>query len=195
MLKLIAHLIVAALLWFGTTALGFNIAGRIVVIVIGAFAVHFIWERIFHSPYDYLGAMQVSLDDPIMKDAVQRAKETWPAFVAVYPEHREDSVVRFRLRNDRGAVENVWGDLLELTPAEAKVYLRTLPVEHSGPLDRNMTVPIEDITDWQLEFHDGTLAGGYTNRAMFKIFERQQGYMHPKFEKHMSRFVELGEKK
>ena len=32
---------------------------------------------------------------------------------------------------------------------------------------------------------------GYTNRAMFKIFEREQGYMHPKFQVHMKRFVEL----
>jgi uncharacterized protein YegJ (DUF2314 family) len=54
-----------------------------------------------------------------------------------------------------------------------------------------MTVPVSDVTDWQIEFRDGTLRGGFTNRAMYKIFERQEGHMPARFLEQLKRFKEL----
>jgi len=132
--------------------------------------------------------MPVANDDPIMQQAVQRAKETFGEFRTLYPAHREDSMVKFRFKTDSGATENLWGDLLELEETRAKVYVRTPPMQHSGTLDRTMEIDVDGIVDWQIELRDGTLRGGFTNQALFRIFERQEGYMHPKFKQHMSRF-------
>jgi uncharacterized protein YegJ (DUF2314 family) len=102
-------------------------------------------------------------------------------------------MVKFRFKTDQGANENLWADLLSLSSTEAEVYVRTPPVEHEGQMERTLKVPIDDIVDWQVEFRDGTLAGGFSNRAMFKIFEREEGYMHPEFKEHIGRFRDLQE--
>ena len=54
-----------------------------------------------------------------------------------------------------------------------------------------MTVPIDSIVDWQVEFPDGTLRGGYSNLAFFKIYEREEGAMPPKFLEQVARFKGL----
>ena len=193
MLKLVMHVVVATVLWLGTGALGLHVALRIGAVMLGGVAVHFVWERLIFKPYAYLGARPVPSDDPVMIEAVNQAKASWDQFVAIYPEHREDSMVKFRFKTDRGTTENLWGDLISLSSTEAEVYVRTPPVEHEGQMERTVKVPIDDIVDWQVEFRDGTLAGGFSNRAMFKIFEREEGYMHPEFKDHIGRFRDLQE--
>jgi uncharacterized protein YegJ (DUF2314 family) len=90
-----------------------------------------------------------------------------------------------------GKVENVWGDLLELGETTAKIFLRTAPVEEADIKDRTMTIPVSDIDDWQIEFRDGTLRGGFTNQAMFRIFQREEGYMPKQFIEQLQRFKEV----
>ncbi len=100
-------------------------------------------------------------------------------------------MVRFCFETDTGTVEHLWGDLLEIDDEQATVYLRTPPVDHNVELDRTMTIKRDQINDWQLEFRDGTLRGGYTNRAMFKIYEREEGWIHPKLMVQIRRFKEV----
>ena len=188
MLKLLSHIIVAAGLWFGTRALGVHWALACGAVVAGAFAVHFVWERVFFQPYAYLGTMPLASDDPLMAAARADARASFEKFRQLFPEHSRDTMVRFALRVKNGDVEYVWGDLLELTETTAKVYLRTPPVAEADLPNRTMDIKVEDIDDWQIEFTDGTLQGGFTNRALFRIFEREQGYMHPAFTEHMARF-------
>jgi uncharacterized protein YegJ (DUF2314 family) len=186
--KLISHILLAVVLWLATGAFGAPLLVRLAAILVGAFIVHLTWEKFLGSPFEDLGAMPIADDDPLMLDAIERAKTRWPDFVAIYPEHRTDSMVKFRFLTDRGSTENLWGDLVELTPETATVYVRTPPIEHDGAIERTMPVPVSNIVDWQVEFTDGTLRGGYTNRALFKIFEREQGFMHPQFQAHVDRF-------
>ena len=188
MLKLVVHVAVALSLWLGLAYFGFGAATKCGAVVAGAVAVHFIWERVFFNPFLYLGAMPVSNDDPLMAEARRLAAESMPTLHALFPEHRHDTTVRFALAVKSGKREKVWGDLLELTDTTAKVYLRTPPVEEADIPDRNMTIPVADIDDWQIEFADGTLRGGFTIQAMFRIFERQEGYLHPAFHEQQHRF-------
>jgi uncharacterized protein YegJ (DUF2314 family) len=191
MIKLISQLIVAAAVWMGLRSLDVG-AGWRVVAVLGGFAiVHLVWERLFFNPYLHLGAMPFASDDPLMVAAMAKGRETLPAFLKLYPEHSDDSVVRFRFVTSKGEIEWLWGDLLSVEGDDARVYVRTPPVDHDGELERTMTVPLSDVTDWQIEFRDGTLRGGFTNRAMFKIFERQEGHMPAQFLEQLQRFKEL----
>ncbi len=38
-----------------------------------------------------------------------------------------------------------------------------------------MEIAVDTIDDWQIEQPDGSLLGGYTNQAMFKVYEREDG--------------------
>lgn len=191
MLKLVAHLIVAAVIIIGGGR--FDVAGWVTgIAVVGGFvAVHFAWEHYFRNPFELLGAFPISDDDPLMVAAKFEAKASWQAFLLVYPEHRQDCIIKFRLATTDDSVENVWGDLLEIDSESAKVYLRTLPVAEMDLPDRNLVIPAEDIVDWQIEFQDGTLRGGFTMRATFRIFEREEGYMPPAFLEQLARYKPL----
>ena len=189
--KTILHIIVALCVWFGLTYFHLHWGIKLGAIVVGAILVHFVWEHFIYNPFFYLGAMPVANDDPVMLEAVENGKSTFTKFLEIYPDHKTDSCVRFRFETDSGAVENLWGDLLEITEDQATVYLRTAPVDHNGELDRKMTIDRDQINDWQVEFRDGTLRGGYTNRAMFKIYEREEGMIHPKLLVHFHRFKDI----
>jgi uncharacterized protein YegJ (DUF2314 family) len=191
MLKLILHIAVAAALWFGLGHFGLGWLARLVAVVIGAFGVHYVWERFANSPFLYLGARPFSPDDPLMVEAVQKARSSLDRMRTLYPEHCTDTVVRFPLRTKSGRIEQVWGDLLELGSDTAKVYLRTLPVEEAELPDRTIDVALADISDWQIEMPDGSLRGGFTNRAMFRIFEREEGAPHPAAKEQLARFKDV----
>jgi uncharacterized protein YegJ (DUF2314 family) len=190
MQKLLLHIAVACAIWFGATALGAPWWLRALALIPGAFMVHWIWERFMFQPFAYLGAMPVSNDDPVMAEARAKAKETFGNFRELYPEHRSDSVVRFALKTDDGNIEKVWGDLLELEESKAKIYLRTPPVGKVNLPERTMEIAVSDIEDWQIAMRDGSIRGAYTIMALCKIFEREEGYMHPKFKEHLERFVD-----
>jgi uncharacterized protein YegJ (DUF2314 family) len=190
-LKLVAHLVVAAGIWFGLQSIGLGAGSRVALIVGGAILVHFVWERFFFDPYLYLGSMPIAADDPLMVAAMAKGRDTLPAFLSVYPDHASDSIVKFKFTTSAGEVEWLWGDLLSVEDDHARVYLRTPPVKHDGELDRAMTIALADVVDWQIEFRDGTLRGGFTNKAMFKVFEREQGYMPRQFLEQLQRFKDL----
>lgn len=191
MQKLVAHLIVAAGLWFGLGHFGVSPLWRAAAIVGGAFAVHLIWERLFCQPFVHLGARGIDPDDPLMKEARRLAAETMPALRALFPEHPHDTVVRFGLRVKSGKTEFVWGDLLELSDSTAKVFLRTPPTEEADIPDRTLTILVADIDDWQVEFRDGTLRGGFTNRAVFRITEREEDRLHPTLREELQRYRDI----
>jgi uncharacterized protein YegJ (DUF2314 family) len=191
--KLLAQTVVGLLMWHGMGWCGGGWLLQTIAVLIGVVLVHRVWERFVFQPYDYLGVLPVADDDPIMLDALATARATLPAFIRAFPGHPRDSMVKFRVTTPSGRGELVWADLLEITGDTAKAYVRTPPAESTPDFRPDMTVAVADILDWQIEASDGTLRGGYTNRALFRIFERTEGYMHPKFLVHLRRFRELDE--
>jgi uncharacterized protein YegJ (DUF2314 family) len=160
----------------------------------GAVAVHVIWERLIFNPYLYRGAIQVSNDDPVMQEALEKARQTVPLFLGkVFPEHRQDSMVKFRFKTSSGEVEYLWADLLEVNGDKLRVYVRTPPLHHDQPMDQSHEICLDEVMDWQVECRDGAIRGGYTNRALFTIFEREQGYLHPKLRMQQARFRDVEE--
>jgi len=154
-------------------------------------ALYFVWERVFFDPFLYLGGRLVDPQYPLMIAAKKKAIEELPQFVRLFKERPNDSTIKFAFETDQAETEFLWGDLLDLSETEAKVFLRTPPINHEGLLEREMTVPIDSIVDWQVEFSDGTLRGGYFNLVLFKIYEREEGAMHPKFLEQVARYKGL----
>jgi uncharacterized protein YegJ (DUF2314 family) len=128
-----------------------------------------------------------------MLAAFDDAKSTWPQFLELFREYPRDSLIKFRLRTKSGEIENVWGDLLELNPETAVTYLRTLPVGDVDLSDRRLTIPTADIVDWQVMVADGSLRGGFTQQATFRIMERENGSLPPQFAEQMKRYRPLSE--
>jgi hypothetical protein len=155
-----------------------------------AIVVHAILERGRRAP-GHLGATAVAHDDPLMVAALDEARRTWSTFLRLYREHPETSIVKFRLRTTSGEIENVWGDLLELDAERATVSLRTPPIGKTDVRDPRITVPLADIVDWQVMFPDGTLRGGYTQQATFRIIERDRGRLPHKFAEQLARYRAL----
>jgi uncharacterized protein YegJ (DUF2314 family) len=156
-------------------------------VVFGAICVHVVFERLFAATRP-MGAAAISNDDPLMLSAMEEAKRTWPQFQQLFEAHPKDSLVKFRLTTKAGDIENVWGHLLEMTADTAMVYLRTLPVGEADISSRRMTIPLTDIVDWQVMFADGSLRGGFTQQATFRIIEREEGAMPRKFSEELARY-------
>jgi uncharacterized protein YegJ (DUF2314 family) len=194
LLKLIMHVAVAAALWFGLGAGEIGIPWRFGAIVVGAVLVHLLWEWWLHPPYYNPGAMPIHLDDPLLKEAVAEGRATLPRFLeSIYPTHAKDTCVRFPFTSDFGTVEHLWADLLEVNGDRAMVFVRTFPIEHQGDFEPRMEISVAQISDWQVEYRDGTLRGGFTNRATFKIVERAHGYLPRDMKEQLARFRDLDE--
>ncbi len=128
-----------------------------------------------------------------MLSALAEAKRTWSDLLRLYPQHEQDTMVKYRLRTKSGDIENVWGDLLELRSDDATVYLRTPPVGDVDIPDRRMVIPVADIVDWQIEFTDGSLRGGFTQQATFRIIEREQGSLPRQLVEQLARYRPMEE--
>jgi hypothetical protein len=185
--KLLLHLVTAIALvllgrsqewpWWLTTA----------AVIAGFMGVHLLFERVLAGPV-HLGAAEIADDDPLMLSALAEAKRTWSGLLRLYPQHPQDTMVKYRLRTTSGDIENVWGDLLELRSDDATVYLRTPPVGDIDIPDPRMVIPVSDIVDWQIEFTDGSLRGGFTQQATFRILEREQGSLPRQLVEQLARY-------
>lgn len=186
----LAHLLVgAAVIWLGRRwhwpwwAVGAALATCAVV-------VHAALERGRRAP-GHLGATAVANDDPLMVAALDEARRTWSTFLRLYRDHPQATIVKFRLRTTAGDIENVWGDLLALDGEQVTVSLRTPPVGKTDIRDPRMTVPLSDVVDWQVMFPDGTLRGGFTQQATFRIIERDRGRLPGKLAEQLARYRTL----
>lgn len=186
------HIVVAVAIIAAGRTLDWPWWGVIPAVFVAALAVQLAFIRL--TPLSgHLGAVPIATTDPLMVAAVEHARGTWGTFLRLYPDHRETSIVKFRLRTKSDEIENVWGDLLEVNGDQLTVYLRTPPVSDPGVRDVRLTVAVADVVDWQIMFPDSTLRGGFTQQATFRILERDQGRLSAKYAEQLARYRELEE--
>lgn len=117
--------------------------------------------------------LATSPDDPLMKDALAKAKASLAAFKRLLTEPRESALVKLRFVSNSDQVEHLWAEVLEvLSEHEVGVRLVTPPITHSGKLDRLYRCSLDDVEDWQVRDKAGVIHGGFTQRAMFAIAKR-----------------------
>ncbi len=193
MTKLLLHLFVAGLVVAFSHHLGWSLWPTVGAVAVGAICAHIVYERFLDGAPGHLGAAAIANDDPLMLAALEEAMRTWPQFVSLYEANPNSALVKYRLRNRAGEIENVWGELLHLSGEEATVYLRTPPVGGSTVAERRMVIPRGEIVDWQVMLADESLRGGFTQQATFRIIERDEGRLHPKLAEQLSRYRSLSE--
>jgi len=132
------------------------------------------------SPRPEYEPLATDPDDPLMVDALVKAKAGIAQFLGLARANRESALVKLRFVSSSNQVEHLWAEVLEiLSDQELGVRLVTPPVTHSGKLDRLCRCAIEEIEDWQVRDDTGKLYGGFSQRAMFAI-ARRDGVKLPK---------------
>ena len=127
----------------------------------------------WRSPRPDFPPLPTSPDDPLMKDALAKAKASLDEFLTRLRSPKRSALVKLRFVSSSEQVEHLWAEVLELLPDnELGVRLVTPPVSHSGPLDRLHRCPLDDIEDWTVRDPSGKVFGGFTQRAMFAIARR-----------------------
>jgi hypothetical protein len=105
--------------------------------------------------------MAVADDDPLLVEALARARETLPAFLALLPEHPGRAFVRLG-----DGTEHPWAQVERLDGDHLVVRVED---GAARPVD------LSAVEDWQVELPDGTIRGGFTLHAMFAIHRRDVG--------------------
>lgn len=118
-------------------------------------------------------------DDPLLKSAMEKAKDTIEEFKELYKKYPKDAFVKLYFVSNTDNVEHLGAHVEAMNNKELKVILMTPPVTHKGPLNRLYTCTFDDIEDWQVTDTEGNIYGGFTQRAMFKI-ARTKGVKLPK---------------
>lgn len=116
---------------------------------------------------------EVAPDDPLLIEAIGKARETLDQFRELYAQRPRDSYVKISARSEDGRTEHLWGQLLDLTEDSMRLKPVNLHAAYNGPLEGELERPVSDLEDWQVELPDGNIRGGYTLQVMF-IRAREQ---------------------
>jgi len=147
---------------------------RIELVLVGLACVIAAWAFVrWKSPRPEFPPLLTSPDDPLMKEALAKAKASLPEFMARLRSPKESALVKLYFVSGSKRVEHLWAEVLEVLPGnELGVRLVTPPVSHTGDLDRLHRCTLEDVEDWQVRDPTGKVFGGFTQRAMFAIARR-----------------------
>lgn len=126
-------------------------------------------------------------NEPLLLAAYEDARTALPRLREAFATCPETTLVRFPFRTDADTLEHLWGELLELRAAELRVRVATQPIEHEAELTEH-TFPLSDLEDWEVEFPDGTLEGGWTTRAMVALAERESLPVPREIERRLLRY-------
>lgn len=116
----------------------------------------------------------ISDDDPELLASVEKAKETWPQFVAAFQEQPDDCSdfgVKVKL-TEQGETEFIWLEVIGLEPRYVHGTLANDPVALGDlKLGSQVEVPLEDVQDW-CYMKDGEPIGLYSLAAIEKAQAR-----------------------
>ena len=144
------------------------------VLVVALAGVILAWALVrWTFPRPEFPPLRTSPDDPLMKEALAKAKASLPEFMARLRSPKESAHIKIHFVSSSKKVEHLWAEVLEvLSDTELGVRLVTPPVSHVGHLDRLYRCSLDDVEDWQVRDGTGKLFGGFTQRAMFAIAKR-----------------------
>ena len=146
----------------------------VVAFLVAGVVVAAIWFLVrLRSPRPEFAPLPTAPDDPLLLAAMERARASRGEFLGRLRRPREHALVKLHFVSNSQQVEHLWAEVLQvISDAELEVRLVTPPVTHSGHLDRVYRCQLDDIEDWQVRDADGTVHGGFTQRAMFAIARR-----------------------
>jgi len=118
--------------------------------------------------------IEVSDDDPLMQQAVAKARQDWPKFVAAYEESAGENFSIKAPVTHSGNTEFIW---ITVTSIEGERVYGTLGNDPAdlGPLKlgSKVSVPVAELNDWGYIDAEGKLAGGFTVEALQRAARRR----------------------
>ena len=140
-----------------------------------------VWAYVrWRSPRPDFPPLPTSPDDPLLAEAVRKARGSLGEFLSLARAEHDGALVKLRFVSNSQQVEHLWAELVQVvSDDELEVRLVTPPVTHTGHLDRLWRCKLDDIEDWQVCDAKKKVHGGYSQRAMFAI-ARRQGVKLPK---------------
>jgi uncharacterized protein YegJ (DUF2314 family) len=152
--------------------------GIIVAVTLGVAAwLYLRWK----SPSPDFPALKTSPDDPLMVEALTKAKSSLAEFLVLARAPHANALVQLYFVSSSEQVEHLWADVLAvISDEELDVRLVTPPVTHSGPLERRYNCKLSDVEDWQVRDTSARVHGGFSQRAMFAIARRDGVKLPPR---------------
>lgn len=129
-----------------------------------------------------LPPLTIRPDDPLMKEAVARAKESISRFRELAGKPHRSRRIKVPVITSKGWKEYLWADVLALNGSEAKVRYVMPPTSEEGPFKRIASCSLYELVDWQVESPTGQYTGGFTVRVMLIRAREQWGTLPPQLE-------------
>ena len=122
-----------------------------------------------------LPIIAVADDDPLMRQAVELAREAWPRFVAAFEKRvGENFSVKAPVTRD-GNTEFIWISVTSLEGDRIYGELGNEPGNlGSLKLGSKVSVPVADLNDWCYMDQEGNVAGAFTVEAVQKAQQRHR---------------------
>lgn len=148
-----------------------KILGIIILVMIGGYVLFqfFRPNRASQPPLD------ISDDDPDMKNAMAAAKSSIAEFISLYAKYPEGAMIKVPFVTSIGKKEYLAADVLEIKGTQINVRLATPPVTHTGEVDRLRTYEINELVDWIIVLPGDKREGGFTMKVMFQKARQQWG--------------------
>ena len=137
-----------------------------------------------------IAPFEVAPDDPLLKEAVAKAREKFDQMRELFAQRPRDTYVKISHVSEDGRTEHLWGRLLELTERTMKFEPENLHPAYQGPLAGVLERPLADLEDWQVELPDGKIRGGYTLKVMFLRAKEQCENFPPDLAEQQERYVD-----
>jgi uncharacterized protein YegJ (DUF2314 family) len=122
-----------------------------------------------------LPIIEVSSDDPLMKQAVEKAQQSWPTFVAAYEAKAGTNFGVKAPVTAAGHTEFIWIAVTSLEGERIYGELGNDPGNlGSLKLGSKVSVAVADLNDWCYLDSKGNMAGGFTVEAVKEAARRRR---------------------
>ena len=126
-----------------------------------------------------LSPVAIEEEDPLLKEAVEKAKGSLSLLRELYQTYPDDTTVKVPFITSSGQLEYLWGQLRSMDDKDMEVFLLTPPVTHTGEVERLQKYPVSELQDWAVYLPDGKIRGGFSMKVNY-IRARETGQEIPK---------------
>jgi len=145
----------------------------------------------YSSSSEVYPPLETDPDDPLLIEAIELAKSSIDEFKALFIRYPNDAFVKLGFESDGGVVEHLGAHVEMIKGNEVNVFLVTPPITHSGKMAHNFVCQLEDIEDWQITDDRGNIYGGFIQRAMFSIAQRDGISLPPELHAMQHKYIDL----
>jgi hypothetical protein len=111
----------------------------------------------------------VDPDSEVWQEALSKAQQTIPLLRTLRGEVTEPILIKYAIPSATGAIEHVWGELLQLDESIFRVTLETPMLSGDAPSHPPFELPISAIEDWVVTLPDGSIRGAFTTQAEIQL--------------------------